>query len=172
MYHLFYHLSSIMPVRQIYSFPRVCIVCAISSAYLICTMFAPKSPNTCFMHLPRSWQNVLVLFFNTLGRHILTTSRRRITRHIGGSNTHVMRRGSVTKTNLCRLPQIGTSHRPQITQKQPNTQGNQIVFFGNMRVNVSRWSAVNGPVCKKDAKDAQWCNDGETCQTHGCWLAK
>jgi hypothetical protein len=25
VYHLFYHLSSIMPVRQIYSFPRVCL---------------------------------------------------------------------------------------------------------------------------------------------------
>ena len=74
----------------------------------------------------------------TLPANPLTTSRRHITRHIGRSNTHVMCRRPITKTNLCRLPQIGASHRPQITQKQPNTQGNQIVFFGNMRVNVSR----------------------------------
>ena len=130
IYSIIYHLSC-----QCVKFTafQECVVCAISSAYLICTMFAP---NAC---ISRGLEkNVLVLFFNTLGRHILTTSRRHVTRHIGGSNTHVMRRGPVTKTNLCRLPQIGTSHRPQITQKQPNTQGNQIVFFGNMRVNVSR----------------------------------
>ena len=136
-----------MSVRQFFSFLRASVVCMCNVQLArVFHKFVVVPSQVQWLDPPRVHASPMVLTncafsllqHPSLPANPLTTSRRHITRHIGRSNTHVMCRRPITKTNLCRLPQIGASHRPQITQKQPNTQGNQIVFFGNMRVNVSR----------------------------------